>query len=74
MCMTQPGEDLHELDPLRLDAASRDLEAPDADAYEQALPADPTKLPSESRLPIEANEADAYEQAQIVDGLDDDYR
>ena len=37
--MTQPGEDLHELDSPRFDS-ERDVEAPEADAYEQALPAD----------------------------------
>jgi hypothetical protein len=71
--MTQPGEDLHELDT-PLDAESRDPEAPDADAYEQALPADSTMLPSEPRVPLEADEADALEQSMIVDVEDDDYR
>lgn len=33
--MTQPGEDLHELDP-PLDEIGRDLEAPEADVLEQA--------------------------------------
>ena len=33
--MTQPGEDLHELDSPRLDSG-RDAEAPEADAYEQS--------------------------------------
>ena len=72
--MTQPGEDLHELDQPRLDAVDRDLEAPEADAYEQALPADPAELPIDARLPFEASEADAYEQSLIVEGPDDDYR
>lgn len=70
--MTQPGEDLHEHDNPEL-ADGRDVEAPDADAYEQALPADPARLPSELRLAPEVNEADAYEQSQVVE-LDDDYR
>ena len=70
--MTQPGEDLHELDSPRLDA-SRDAEAPEADAYEQALPANPARLPADLRLADDANEADAYEQSQVVD-MDDDYR
>jgi hypothetical protein len=70
--MTQPGEDLHELDSPRLDE-SRDAEAPEADAYEQSLPANPAGLPAELRLAYDANEADAYEQSQVVD-LDDDYR
>jgi hypothetical protein len=72
--MTQPGEDLHELDAPILDPDRRDPEAPDADAYEQALPADPTAVHSETRVPLEADEADALEQAQVVEGLDDDYR
>jgi hypothetical protein len=72
--MTQPGEDLHELDALSLDAPGRDPEAPDADAYEQALPADPAQLPEEPRLPLEADEADVYEQALVVNDVDDDYR
>lgn len=70
--MTQPGEDLHELDRPELDD-SRDPEASEADAYEQRLPANPARLPAELRLPSEANEADAYDQAQVVD-LDDEYR
>ena len=71
--MTQPGEDLHELDAPSLDPG-RDLEAPDADAYEQALPVDPAQVPTDARLPLEASEADAYEQTIDVEGLDEDYR
>ena len=70
--MTQPGEDLHELDSPRF-ADIRDAEAPEADAYEQTVPADPARLPADVRLAFDANEADAYEQSQIVD-MDDDYR
>jgi hypothetical protein len=70
--MTQPGEDLHELDGPVV-AETRSVEAPDADAYEQAMPAIPARLPAELRLTSEVNEADAYEQSQVVD-LDDDYR
>jgi hypothetical protein len=72
--MTQPGEDLHELDPAVLDADGRDLEAPEADVYEQALPADPAILPTERRVPLEADEADALDQAVTVEPEDDDYR
>jgi hypothetical protein len=72
--MTEPGEDLHELDGVLLDVDSRDPEAPDADAYEQALPADPAMLPTEPRVPLEANEADALDQAAVVETEDDDYR
>ena len=70
--MTQPGEDLHELDSPRFDT-NRDAEAPEADAYEQAVPANPARLPADLRLAYDANEADAYEQSQVVD-MDDDYR
>ena len=70
--MTQPGEDLHELHS-PAPAGSRSAETPEADAYEQAMPANPARLPAELRLPVEVNEADAYEQSQVVD-LDDDYR
>ena len=70
--MTQPGEDLHELDSHEL-ADGRNVEVPEADAYEQALPAIPARLPADLRLTSEVNEADAYEQSQVVD-LDDDYR
>jgi hypothetical protein len=71
--MTQPGEDLHELDhPVPADG--RSVEAPEADAYEQALTADPARLPADLRLTDEVNEADAYEQSQQVVDLDDDYR
>ncbi len=72
--MTQPGEDLHELDNPDL-ADGRSLEAPEADAYEQAVSADPAALPAELRLAPDVNEADAYEQSQVVDlDVDDDYR
>jgi hypothetical protein len=70
--MTQPGEDLHELDGTRPGDA-RGVETPDADAYEQAIPADPAQLPADLRLAPDADEADALEQSQVVD-LDEDYR
>jgi hypothetical protein len=70
--MTQPGEDLHELDGPEL-TEGRSVETSDADAYEQAVPATPSRLPAELRLTSEVNEADAFEQSQVVD-LDDDYR
>jgi hypothetical protein len=70
--MTQPGEPLHDLDGPEL-ASGRSVEAPEADAYEQSVPADPARLPADLRLSAEVNEADAYEQSQVVD-LDDDYR
>lgn len=70
--MTQPGEDLHQDDPP--DAASHDLETPDADAQEQAIPANPFEEPVPERgVGLEVNEADALEQARVVE-LDEDYR
>jgi hypothetical protein len=58
-------------------AEERDLEAPDADAVEQARAADPNDDAAyeESTVPdsIEVPEWDALEQAQVVQ-LEDDYR
>jgi hypothetical protein len=71
--MTQPGEDLHELD-IPLDAVRADLEAPDADVFEQSWPANPARAGGPTSVPLEANEADAAEQAMVVDLDDDDYR
>jgi hypothetical protein len=72
--MTQPGEDLHELDT-PLDGVGRDPEAPEADAFEQAWPADPGRVPDPPQVPLEANEADAVEQHQVVTtGEDEDWR
>ncbi len=71
--MTQPGEDLHEREVPTLDPESRDPEAPTADAFEQALPANPADVPTAPRVPLEANEADAVEQGIVVD-VDEDYR
>ncbi len=51
-----------------------DLEAPADDAFEQALPANPTDQPARPQMPFEANEADALEQFQVVEIDDDDYR
>ena len=71
--MTQPDEELLALDD-RLDPETRDIEAPAADAAEQAMPANPADNPSGTRsIAFEANEYDALEQERIVD-LDDDYR
>jgi len=71
--MTQPDEELLALDD-RLDPETRDIEAPAADAAEQAMPANPADNPSTTRsVAFEANEYDALEQGRIVD-LDDDYR
>jgi hypothetical protein len=62
------GEDV------RLDPRERDLEAPEADAAEQATPADPAAAPrADPSRSLEVNEYDALEQARIVE-LEDDYR
>jgi hypothetical protein len=56
-----------------IDPAERDPEAPDADAVEQATPANPADEPEEVRRGLEVDEWDALEQARVVD-LDEDYR
>jgi hypothetical protein len=77
--MTTPDEALvgvdEDLTPgHHLNAEERDIEAPEADAVEQATPADPaTEAPSEVARGLEVGEYDAWEQAQVVE-LDDDYR
>ena len=73
--MTQPDEDSVALDdPLtELDPERRDIEAPPADAQEQATPADPAQERPAPHVPFEADEWDAIEQSRVVE-LDDDYR
>jgi hypothetical protein len=60
-----------------VDLDERDIEAPDADAYEQALPADPVaaarEAPPEVSRDPEVNDWDALEQARIVEIDDEDY-
>jgi hypothetical protein len=56
-----------------LDPEERDPEAPIADAYEQATPADPAEQPERVHVRPDVNEYDAVEQAHVVE-LDDDYR
>jgi hypothetical protein len=68
--MTQP-EDLALTD--RLTAGELDLEAPDADAAEQAAIADPAWGESPASTDLEAPEWDAAEQSQAVP-FDDEYR
>lgn len=68
--MTRPGEDVapgNHLDPVE-----RDLEAPPADAVEQATPVRPADEPQEVRRGWEVGEWDAFEQSIVVD-LDDEY-
>jgi hypothetical protein len=58
-----------------LDPDERDIEAPDADAYEQAIPADPMdeQSPPEVSRDPEVSDWDALEQARVVDLEDEDY-
>jgi hypothetical protein len=69
--MSQPDEDLAPGQHLAAD--ERDIEAPDADAVEQATSANPADEPIEVHRGLEVGEWDAVEQAHVVD-LDDDYR
>ena len=69
--MTQPGEDLHELDVPRFDPDRRDPEAPDADAFEQSVPVAPVRVDERPRVRFDVSEAAALEQSQVVE-LDDD--
>jgi hypothetical protein len=69
--MTTPDEDLVPGD--HLDPDERDIEAPPADAAEQAKPANPVDEPAEIHRGMEVGEWDAVEQAVVVD-LEDDYR
>jgi hypothetical protein len=59
-----------------LDPDEKDIEAPDADALDQRIPADPKQAaqqqPPEPSRSLEVNDWDALEQARVVD-LDDDY-
>lgn len=75
--MAQPGEEFAPGDHLTPD--ERDLEAPPADAQEQATVADPSaEDPIEGRPSVyrnlEVDDWDAIEQARIVSMEDDDYR
>jgi hypothetical protein len=60
-----------------LDLDERDIEAPEADAFEQATPAHPLdaalrRPPEVSRDP-EVSDWDALEQARVVELDDEDY-
>ena len=69
--MTHPDEDLDFEE--RLEPDQRDIEAPDHDAVEQAITANPAEMPDEVHRGLEVGEWDAVEQAMTID-LDDDYR
>jgi hypothetical protein len=69
--MTEPDEDFALGDHLAPE--ERDIEAPAADAVEQAAVANPADGESEVHRGLEVDEWDALEQARVVD-LDDDYR
>ena len=72
--MTEPDDELLMLDDQQLDPNSRDIEAPAADAAEQAMPANPADEPPHAHsAAFEVNEYDALEQERVVD-LDEDYR
>jgi hypothetical protein len=77
--MTTPDEALvgvdEDLTPEpHLNADERAIEAPEADAVEQATLADPAVGPrGEIRRGLEVDEFDAWEQSQVVEH-DDDYR
>lgn len=60
--VTEPG----------LEPENRDIEAPEADAWEQATPANPTEQPAEPSTG-EVNEWDAVEQSRIVEFDEEDY-
>lgn len=70
--MTRPDEELAPEDQLAPE--ERDIEAPPADAAEQAAPAKPEEPPHEVRRGWEVGEWDAFEQAVVVDFDEDDYR
>jgi hypothetical protein len=56
-----------------LDPDERDIEAPTADAAEQAMDVEPTHQEPSGWRSVEAPEWDAQEQAMVVP-YDDDYR
>jgi hypothetical protein len=69
--MTQP-EDFADPEE-RLRPEERDIEANDADAIEQATPADPALRRADLYARDEVGEYDAVEQSRVVE-LDDEYR
>jgi hypothetical protein len=73
--MTRPDEELAPGDRAgRLDPTERDLEAPTADAAEQAMSVKPVEEPESTavRRSFEVGEWDAMEQSIVID-LEDEY-
>lgn len=72
--MSEPDQEraLDSLTDTALDPRERDIEAPDADAVEQATPVDPVEGRDEVHRGFEVDEWDAVEQARTVP-LDDEY-
>jgi hypothetical protein len=73
--MTMPDDEL--IPGNHLDPDERDLEAPPADAVEQATVANPAQAlaqPEHEWDDENSDEYDAWEQSVVVDDLDDDYR
>ncbi len=71
--MTEPeyGEPTTQADITDIGALAPD--APDADAVEQAIPANPAERRVEVHRGLEVDEWDAIEQSRVVD-LEDEYR
>lgn len=70
--MTRPDDELAPEDLLAPE--ERDIEAPPADAAEQAEPVKPAEARIEVRRGWEVGEWDAVEQAVVVDFDEEDYR
>lgn len=70
--MTHPEEDLEPSDYLAPE--ERDIEAPSADALEQATPANPADRGAPIHRGLEVDEYDALEQSRIIELDEDDYR
>lgn len=69
--MTQPDDDFAPTDHLTPD--ERDPEAPETDAFEQAITADPHIDEPDVHRGLEVDDWDAMEQARIVGPDDDEY-